>query len=153
MVYKWKLPGLYNVPAQAAGQELDRIYQEHGKLDVADVVDESRPEDATLHTCFEWRDPVAAELYRQQQARSIINCIVTTVNTPQNKQVETRAFVHVEQAYYPLRVVLQDEDKALQYKRSVLEELKTFRKKYRNVSWLSPVFRTIESVLEKEGEC
>lgn len=49
MVYKWKMPGLYDIPAQAAGEELDRIYEEKGELQARDVVNESRPETAPLH--------------------------------------------------------------------------------------------------------
>lgn len=71
MVFEWKMKGLYPVAAQAAGMELERIYKDHGRCDAADVVDESRPEEAVLHPCFEWRDHVAAEFYRQQQARNL----------------------------------------------------------------------------------
>lgn len=148
MVYEWKMPGLYNVPAQVAGEELDRIYQDRGKLDAADVVDESRPEEAVLHPCFEWDDPKAAELYRQQQARNLINCIVTVVDTPKNKQVETRAFVHLEQSYHPLTVVVIDTEKLYQLKLSAFRELKAFRKKYQNVAELVPVFQAIDAVIE-----
>lgn len=148
MVYKYKMPGLYNVPAQVAGEELNRIYEERGKLDAADVVDESRPVDAALHPEFEWDDPKAAELYRQQQARNLINCIVTVVDTPKNKQVETRAFVHVEQSYHPLNVVVSDTEKLYQLKLSAFREMKAFRKKYQNVAELVPVFQAIDTVIE-----
>jgi hypothetical protein len=37
------------VDAQTAGEELDRIRQEHGTLEPGTVVDESRPEEAPLH--------------------------------------------------------------------------------------------------------
>lgn len=151
MVYEYKIPGLYSVPAQEAGEELDRIYQDRGKLDAADVVDESRPMEAVLHPCFEWDDPKAAELWRQQQARGLINCIVTAVDTPKGKQVETRAFVHVEQSYHPLEVVLSEVDKFAQLKQSVIAELKAFQKKYQTISWLSPVFDAIDKVAEGEA--
>ena len=67
MIYKWKVAGLMPVDAQTAGEELNRIYTKNGALNPADIVDESRPEDAPLHDCFEWRDDVAAEKYREQQ--------------------------------------------------------------------------------------
>lgn len=60
------------VSAQEAGEELQRIREERGRLTPATVVDESRPEDAVLHPVFEWRDPVAAEQWREHQAATLI---------------------------------------------------------------------------------
>lgn len=41
MVYQWKIP-VAPVSAQTAGEELERLYRKHGKLDPADVVEEPR---------------------------------------------------------------------------------------------------------------
>ena len=60
------------VDAQTAGEELDRIRQEHGTLEPGTVVDEARPDEAPLHPAFEWCDPKAAELYREHQATHLI---------------------------------------------------------------------------------
>lgn len=62
----------YGVDAQTAGEELQRIKRVHGLVHPATVVDESRPEDAPLHPAFEWRDPVAAERFREYQASQLI---------------------------------------------------------------------------------
>lgn len=62
MVYSWKMTGLYQIPAQAAGEELARICKEHGgEMSPQTIVEESRPEAAPLHPVFEWNDTVAAE--------------------------------------------------------------------------------------------
>lgn len=63
------------IDAQTAGEELARIHAEHGRLTPRAVVDESLPEDAPLHPAFEWRDNVAADEYRQIQARSLIKTV------------------------------------------------------------------------------
>lgn len=62
----------FQVDAQTAGEELQRIKRAHGLLHPATVVDESRPEEAPLHPAFEWRDPVAAEQWREHQASQLI---------------------------------------------------------------------------------
>lgn len=62
----------FQVDAQTAGEELARIKRVHGLVHPATVVDESRPEDAPLHPAFEWRDPVAAEKFREHQASQLI---------------------------------------------------------------------------------
>jgi len=70
--------------ANVAGRELDRIRVAHNGLRPADVVDESRPEDAPLHPVFEWQDPIAAERWREHQARDLIRQVVV-VPQPQEE--------------------------------------------------------------------
>lgn len=146
MVYKYKLDGLYPVPAQAAGEEIDRIYHKRGQCDAADVVDESRPESAVLHPCFEWRDPVAAELWREQQARGIINCIVTVSAAKKGEPIEVRAFPHVADTYRPLNVVLESKDMEAEMRANAFKEFMAFKRKMEAYSSLAPVRRIIKEV-------
>lgn len=146
MVFEWKLPGLYPVPAQDAGQELDRIYRERGQLSPTDIVDESRPETAVLHPCFEWRDTVAAELYREQQARGIVRCIITTAETKQGEPVQVRAIVKAAGTYRPLTVVLETPDMEQEMLQNALRDMIAFQEKYSALTSLGPVFDAIEAV-------
>ena len=43
------------------------------------LVETARSEDSVLHPLFEWNDSLAAEKYRLQQARTIINNIEVTI--------------------------------------------------------------------------
>lgn len=54
---------------------LQDMYERHGRLTPAIIVDESRAEDAPLHKRFEWDDTVAAEQYRFLQAARIIRSV------------------------------------------------------------------------------
>lgn len=139
LVYQWKIEGIYPVPAQEAGEEIGRIYGKRGALEAADVVDESRPEDAVLHPCFEWRDPVAAELYQEHQARGIMNCIITVKETKSGDTTPTRAFVHVLDGYTPVDVVLKTPDKRAELEQSALREMKAFQENFRIISELAPL--------------
>jgi hypothetical protein len=67
------------IEAGQAGEELDRIRRNHGRLQPATVVDESRPEEAPLHPAFEWRDEVAAEKFREHQASDLIRQVRVVV--------------------------------------------------------------------------
>lgn len=147
MVYKYKLDGLYPVQAQTAGEEIERIYHKRGQCDAADVVDESRPESAVLHPCFEWNDPVAAELWREQQARGIINCIVTVAEAKSGETVEVRAFPHVADTYRPLDVALKSVDMETEMKESALREFLAFKRKldvYKSLDAVRPVIREVD---------
>lgn len=145
MVYRWKLPGVIPVDAQTAGEELSRIYEERGGLNPAEIVDESRDAKAPLHPCFEWNDAEAAEKYRQSQAALIIRSIVTVEESPLGPQ-EVRAFVHVQENYHPISVVVNNEERMSELLKMALMELAAFRKKYASLEKLAPVFESIEKV-------
>ena len=145
MTYKWKLPGVIPVDAQTAGDELERIYQERGELNPADIVEESRSEDAPLHPCFEWDDQTAAEKYRESQASLIIRSIVTVADG-RNEPQEVRAYVHVENTYRPVSVVVESRDYMEELLKTALLELAAFQRKYNALSSLRPVFEAIEKV-------
>tara|TARA_R100000458_G_C8277613_1_gene253206 strand:- start:3795 stop:4382 length:588 start_codon:yes stop_codon:yes gene_type:complete len=96
------------VGPQDAGEELERINNKYGKTTPADVVDESRPDDAVLHPAFEWDDEIAAEEHRKTQARQLIRA-VRIVNPEKGEQP---AYVHVNvvKAYLPSHQVAASPD-------------------------------------------
>lgn len=147
--YRWKTPELFSVDANDAKAELDRIGGKYGSFKASDIVEESRPEDAVLHGCFEWDDGVAAEKYREQQARYIVKNI-TVVSESGNTEESVRAFVHVKQAYRPIQVVLSDKEMKEELLAIALRELEAFARKYRTLKELAPVFEAIAGVSGKE---
>ncbi len=87
MVYEWKIPK-YSLPAQSAGEELERIERKHGRITPGNVLEESRPTGAVLHSLFEWNDSAAAEKFRLEQAREVIGNIAVVrmiEGAPQNR--------------------------------------------------------------------
>lgn len=153
MVYEWKMPSLYPISAQKAGEELNRIYKERGRLDAADVVEESKPKEAPLHPCFEWRDKVAAEKYREHQARNLINCVVTKKETEPGVKTEVRAFFHVERGYHPTGVILQKPDFRSELIRDALRYIEIFENRLSSIESLRPTIaemRKVRPLLEKE---
>jgi hypothetical protein len=76
----------FGIDAQTAGSELDRIRRRDGTIRPDVVVDEARPEEAPLHPAFEWRDPVAAEQWREHQASTLIR-VVRVVPVPVEERV------------------------------------------------------------------
>ena len=71
--YSWKVS--HGVPAQIAGEVMEKIEQRDGKLTKEAFLEESRPVDSPTHSCFEWDDGIAAEKFRLEQARHTINDI------------------------------------------------------------------------------
>lgn len=146
MIYQWKIPSM-PVDADSAGNELERICQKNnGNLLAKDVVEESRPESAVLHKCFEWDDAVAAERFREVQAGQIIRNITVVHSEEGCEPTEVRAFVSVQKSYQPIRVVMSDMDKKAELLLSAFRELKAFQQKYKSLSELDPVFDAINAV-------
>ena len=75
MIYQWKAGAVVKASAEDAGAQCEALSRA-GKLTPAALVDLNRPEDAPLHNAFEWRDDVAAEKYRESQARYIILSLI-----------------------------------------------------------------------------
>lgn len=146
MVFKWNVPRLYPVDAQTAGEELNRIYEKHGELEPADVVEESKDENAPLHDCFEWDDVKAAQKYRIHQAGKLIRCVVSVTENEKTKEpIQTRAYVHVQDTYRPISVVVESQDMVDEMMETAMSELNNFRRKYSNLQALSGVFREIDN--------
>lgn len=99
------------VPPEVAGNELERIRAVKGSLVPTDVVNEARPEDAPLHPAFEWDDGVAAEQFRQQQARQLIRAVCVKSEDGENLDP---VYVHVRTddggAYQDVEVVAKEPD-------------------------------------------
>lgn len=149
--YRYKFPGMFPVSAQVAGQELHRIYQEHGKLQAADIVDESRPESAPLHPCFEWNDQRAAELYRQRQARKLVECIITVEETAKHEPVEVRAYLHTAGSYQPTEVVKASVDMHQEFVKSAIRDLEAFQRRLDTFVSLRPIEELKTAVKKAES--
>lgn len=87
--YAWKIPGFAkNIDIDLAIQEMERIEALYGSLTPQNILDASRPQNALFHTLFQWDDTIAAEHYRLQQARTILNNIeVSVISNGQPKQI------------------------------------------------------------------
>lgn len=145
MVYKWKT-GYHKVDAETAGKELNRIKKKRG-LTAKAVVDESRDPKARLHKEFEWNDNIAAERFREQQARILIGDLIIEADTPAGS-TQTRGFVKLSQdsEYESIQEVLADVEATNQLLDRAKTELRWFRDKYSTLKELAGVFAEIEKL-------
>lgn len=150
----WK-PGYApkGVSAQTAYDVISGL-QEEGKKEAADLVDASRPEDAPLHSLFEWNDSVAAEKYREDQARCIIRHVCIMQDDDQQEAEPIRAFFQIESDssdYEPTMVIMNDDEKRERLLDIAKRELTAFKNKYRQLTELSKVFAAIDEVTEERA--
>lgn len=89
------------------------VYDRHGSLTPAVVVEEATPEDAPLHNRFEWDDAVAGHKHRLDQARRLIRAVQIEYKTPTGGQGRVRAWTAVREptghVYKPTDEVVHDD--------------------------------------------
>ena len=128
-------------------EELERIYNTEGVLTPAAVVDDARPEDAPLHSHFEWDDSVAGEQYRMVQARQLIRSVKVTVQPqPEAAPVQVRVFHNVAdedkpRKYVPLRVLMDDPESAQRVLARAWDEWLQLKRKYADLCGFLPRVR------------
>ena len=152
MVYKWKTT-FYKTSAEVAAEEMNRLAADNN-LTAKALVDASRPVDAPLHDEFEWDDSIAAEKWREQEARVMIASI--TVVADEEVQAEpVRAFFNIEPAipvYEPIQTIIQDSLKADRLFSQAMSELDSFRRKYNSIKEFARMFSEIENIRHNHGK-
>jgi hypothetical protein len=94
--------------------ELSLLMEAHGRLTPQLVVDAARPDDAPLHSRFEWNDEIAGERYRLDQAREIIRSVrvvyrdATTEERARSYRMFSSAMTEEGRAYLPTQAMLED---------------------------------------------
>ena len=154
MVYEWKTASYIKVDANVAGKQCEVLEKTVG-LTPKNLLDANRDENAPLHSEFEWNDGIAAEKYRENQARHIIACLCVRTETTSGEQSEpVRAFLKTvpESEYQSLNVILQSADSYVAMLSMALRELEVFRKKYKMLSELKPLFDVMEGIEEIRDE-
>ena len=135
--------------AQQAGILCSKLETE-GRLTAKALLDESRAEGSPLHDEFEWNDGIAAEKYRENQARHIINCLVTVHESAS----PTRSFFNIEcktAEYRSVTAIMQNSESRDQLLSLALRELDAFKQKFSSLSELAAVFAAIEEIQEKRS--
>jgi hypothetical protein len=149
MVYQWKSTAMYKVDAQRAGAELERITRDRLALTPEIIVDESREESAALHNCFEWNDEAAAESWRKQQARQIVDSLVTVEVDGQTTPEPVRAFVHIHGNYTPIDIVVKTKEHAAEMLAQAQRDFSCYRRKYSVLTELAQMFKVADEVFNQ----
>lgn len=147
MVYQWKSASRIKADAQTAGEVCEQLEKTVG-LTAKSLLDASRPEDAPLHNEFEWNDTIAAERYREDQARYIIRSLC--VAPEQKEDLPVRAFFTIapEQPYENINRILVNPEKRSSLFEMAFAEFKSFETKYSAVTEFQPIFTAFQPIKE-----
>ena len=147
MVFKFR-PGYHSNggDAQKTGEILAKM-EENGQLTAANVVKKARPEKSPLHCYFTWDDKVAAEKFREQEARVLIASIVVT---QEDGQIERR-FYNIEvkdPEYKSIDTIMLSKDDSNKLLKLAFRDMKIFRNKYQRLSKeLGGVLKAIDETI------
>lgn len=146
MVYQWKPGSRFKVDANTAGAVCEQL-EAAGNLSAKSLLDASRPEDAPLHSEFEWNDSIAAEKFREGQARNIINHLV--VRLDEKPDTPVRGFFQITQQeprYTNVNAILTHRDLRAELIQQALEEMAAFQRKYGTLTELAMIFEATAKV-------
>lgn len=143
-------------PEQAAAV-FDEIREREGVLTPAAVVEASREAAAPLHGDFTWDDERAAELHRQNEARSMIRSLVVVYRHPETKkEIPTRREVSLvrltgdvanARRYVPVQGVLDDPAQRKALVDQARRELVSWANRFREVQELAGVMEAIDAAI------
>lgn len=145
--YSWKDNFRANVNADTVGEVLDTLRKSETGLTAKAFVDISRPEESVTHKMFEWDDSIAAERFREQQARVIIGHITIEYETAKKPQRAFYYISHEDSQYRSVGEIKESPEKAAALLAMAKRELITFKTKYSILKKeLSPVFEAIDNI-------
>ena len=138
-------------------RRLQVLYRQHGTLTPDLVVTDARDPESPLHADFEWEDSVAAERYRQAQARQLLASVEVLIRVNKVK-VATVAYVRDpdkaprEQGYSSVAELREDKERAkaaLQYE---LRRIAALLERARRLALALGLAKEVDSLLDEIEE-
>lgn len=154
--YEWSTRR-FELSAQVVGETVERLADVNGGVcPPSALVEEARPDESPLHHLFQWDDTAAADAFRRQQARQVINSIrVVRVDADERTSgPEFPAFVSVvriteegvSRGYKPTLQVVERPDELAQVMAEAMASLRAFRRRYAALKEFGPVFAAIDQL-------
>lgn len=143
-LYSWADGWQPNMDANIVGGVVEEIEEEYGSVTKEILLEKSRPEDSATHSLFEWDDSKAAEKYRLDQSKHIINNLRITYEAGNNETVSVKAFVNVSELsdkarYRNVEVALMEEDTKEVYLKRIRNELEAFIQRNKHIEELADI--------------
>ena len=118
----------------------------------AQIVDKARDKNTELHKLFEWNDGIAAEKYREVQARNVIRMLVVKQEpcdeVPEPHMV--RVIVSRNEGncqYQPVQVTVRSEDSYQKLLTQAICGLEAFKRKYQALAELEFIIEELEKLI------
>ena len=142
--YEWWSQGSWKVDANTVGAVVEQLEEKNGEVTKEAFLDASRPEDSVTHALFEWDDRKAAESYRLDQSRHIINSLRVVYVKPDKEEVKVAAFIQTNKkdgaaVYENIHDALKDEGKREVILNRIRGELNAFIARNQHIEELADI--------------
>lgn len=150
-LYQWREGAIkYIGDAQEIAEHLERLAElKGGGLTTDEIVADAMDEQSPLHPNIEKDEKVAAHNWRKHQMRGLVGALVrVTVEQTDTieREITIRGFPHVEGLYRPSTVVLSDTQLDEAYKKILVRDLMTMRRRMVNYDEFTGVVTAIDSL-------
>ena len=164
----WKSGYRPKASAADALAVVQAINERDGHVTPKAVVVEATPEESPIHPQFEWNDPLAAHMYREDQARKMLQAIVVPLIVEKRDAPAEEIVIRVLQVengdhedrparhYSFVQDILEDEDRTTNLLTSMRREMQAAADKYRvysKIADLPHVRKVIEAVDDFTAAC
>lgn len=166
--YEWNGRSSLGIPIEKAVSELKRIYERDNKIAPAAVVKEAESKSAPLHAAFTWDDSLAAQIQRENEARSLMRRIVVVHRDAKGvaTTAPVRGFVAIPvvqengnqavdhrtnqpmQTYIPVVSVMSQDDLRRSYVAKAYAELQSWRQRYQDIEAFAQLFEEIDQLAQ-----
>lgn len=148
---EWKIKGLYKADPELIYDEITSIGD---SVKPAEIVEYARNEETELHKLFTWDDTIAAERYREEEARRVVRNLVLVRKEIDDKGHKNKTVIRAivstnerNQEYTTIQRVVENKDSYSRLLAAALAELQHFKKKYESLSGdLEVVFEAISQI-------
>mgnify|MGYP000850528880 CR=1 FL=1 len=148
MSYNWKLKGLAKgINPEDAVNELTRIQNIYGTITPELIVTAAEDEGSVLHKFFEWDDNRAAQLWRIQQARILLNNIqVSVISDGEAREVDVYEVTSRKEGYQSIDTFTSENIEYI--KAGIIQQLNTLKNKLKLYKQFDKVLEYINQAIE-----
>ena len=141
----WKVKGFFKADAETVYKEITALGD---SFSPEQIVEAAKDEASELHKCFTWDDTVAAERWRQHQARVLVAQLVVKTETTDKEPVAVRVIAPTatRNEYKPVVKLIEAEQGYADLLARAINELKAFQQKYKAITELREIFAAIDEL-------
>lgn len=146
----WGVKGLFKADATQCAEEIKTLGEGFSPADVVNLAANKKTE---LHKCFTWDNDKAADKWRLQEARIVVqNLKITYIKDEGQEPVETKVRMFYRndteesKNYKTTQFIVSQADEHERLLERAKHELEIFRAKYRMLTELEDIFEIIDAL-------
>lgn len=149
--YTWRIKSMAKgIDPDLAIKEIERIENVYGGITPETVLEASREPDAVLYSLFQWDNDKAANQYRLQQARTLINNIeIAIISDGEAKSIPVFEIVNIGEGRVYKSITIMNPAEIDSVKASVKREITHLKNKLSIFNSFENVIKHLDKAIEE----